>query len=119
MKIKSGGGRVSMNINAAGVIVTGGSRGLGAALARELARRGARVVLVARHREDLDPVVAEIRAAGGTAFAVAGDVADKEAVHGLCATAAELAGPINVLVHNASTLGPVPLPELSDTTCED
>jgi len=100
-------------------LVTGASRGLGAALARALAREGARVVLVARGREDLEQVAAGIRAAGGEAHAIAADVADKEAVYPIAGAAAALAGPIDILIQNASTLGPLPLPYLLDTACED
>jgi NAD(P)-dependent dehydrogenase (short-subunit alcohol dehydrogenase family) len=108
-----------MRIEGRGALVTGASRGLGVALARALAREGARVVLVARGREELERVAAEIRAAGGEAHAVVADVADKEAVYPLAGTAAALAGPIDLLVQNASTLGPLPLPCLLDTACED
>ncbi len=102
-----------------GALVTGASRGLGAALARRLAARGARVAAVARGREDLSRVVDEIRRAGGEAHALVGDLADKSAIHPLAATAAELVGPIDVLVNNASELGPTPLRLLLDTECED
>jgi NAD(P)-dependent dehydrogenase (short-subunit alcohol dehydrogenase family) len=108
-----------MDIRGTAALVTGGSRGLGAALGRELARRGARVVLVARGGEELEAVAAEIRAAGGEAHALAADVGDKEAIYPLAGTAAELVGPVDLLVHNASTLGPTPLPLLLDTECED
>src|SRR5438876_9097055 len=57
-----------------GVVVTGGSRGLGRALGQALAAAGARVVLVARDRGPLEEVVAAIRARGGEAHAVAADV---------------------------------------------
>jgi NAD(P)-dependent dehydrogenase (short-subunit alcohol dehydrogenase family) len=100
-------------------LVTGASRGLGAALARRLARKGARIVLVARHAEPLDAVVSSIRAAGGAAHALVADVADKHAVYPLAGAAAELAGPIDILIHNASELGPTPLRLLLDTECED
>ncbi len=105
-----------MSVNA---IVTGASRGLGRALAVELARTGAQVVLVARESEELHAAVAEIRAAGGTAHAVAADVGDKEAIHAIAGAAAALVGPIDLLIHNASTLGPTPLRLLFDTECED
>jgi NAD(P)-dependent dehydrogenase (short-subunit alcohol dehydrogenase family) len=108
-----------MRLEGTAALVTGASRGLGAALARALAREEARVVLVARGREDLERVVAEIRAAGGEAHAVAADVGDKEAVYPLAGTAAALVGPIDILIQNASTLGRVPLPHLLDTACED
>ncbi|HEY3120503.1 MAG TPA: SDR family NAD(P)-dependent oxidoreductase, partial [Vicinamibacteria bacterium] len=108
-----------MRIESTAALVTGASRGLGAALARALAREGARVVLVARGREDLERVAAEIRAAGGEAHAIAADVADKEAVYPIAGAAAALAGPIDILIQNASTLGSLPLPYLLDTACED
>jgi NAD(P)-dependent dehydrogenase (short-subunit alcohol dehydrogenase family) len=105
-----------MSLNA---IVTGASRGLGRALAVELARAGAKVVLVARESNDLHAAVAEIRAAGGTAHAVAADIGDKQAIHAIAGAAAALVGPIDLLIHNASTLGPTPLPLLLDTDCEE
>src|SRR6185436_3952716 len=100
-------------------LVTGASRGLGQALAEELAARGAKVVLVARGAEALDRAAAKIREAGGVAHALAGDIAEKSAVHGLAGAAASLVGPIDLLVHNASILGPTPLRLLLDTECED
>src|SRR5690349_13935015 len=90
-------------------LVTGGSRGLGRALGGALAGAGSRVVLVARGRRELDDAVDAIRAAGGTAWAIAADVGDKRAIHAIAAEAAALAGPIDVLVNNASDLGPTPL----------
>jgi NAD(P)-dependent dehydrogenase (short-subunit alcohol dehydrogenase family) len=101
------------------VLVTGGSRGLGRALGETFARAGARVVLVARHGEALAEAVAAIRAAGGEAHAVVADVADREATAAIAGQAAALVGPIDILVNNASTLGPVPLRLLLDTDCED
>jgi NAD(P)-dependent dehydrogenase (short-subunit alcohol dehydrogenase family) len=53
------------------------------------------------------------------AHALAGDVGDKDAVYPLAGAAAALVGPIDLLIHNASTLGPTPLPLLLDTACED
>jgi NAD(P)-dependent dehydrogenase (short-subunit alcohol dehydrogenase family) len=100
-------------------LVTGGSQGLGRALAKALAGAGARVVLVARHPEPLATAVAEVRAAGGEAHGIAADVADQEAATALAGQAAALVGPIDLLVNNASALGPVPLRLLLDTDCED
>jgi NAD(P)-dependent dehydrogenase (short-subunit alcohol dehydrogenase family) len=101
------------------VLVTGASRGLGAALAERLAKLGARVVLVARQREALDEVVSKIVAEGGIAHALPADLGDKHAVYPLAAAAAELVGPLDVVIHNASALGPTPLRLLLDTECED
>ena len=91
------------------VLITGASRGLGRALAEELAGRGARVGLVARDGRALAEVVGAIRAKGGDAHAIPGDVADKEATHRIAGAAAALLGPVELLVNNASTLGPSPL----------
>ncbi|MDP8998589.1 MAG: SDR family oxidoreductase [Myxococcota bacterium] len=101
-----------------GALVTGASRGLGAALARQLAADGARLALVARTTDDLARTVEFIRGAGGEAHAIAQDVGDKRAAHAIAATAAAMVGPIEILVHNASTLGHVPLRTLLDTDCE-
>src|SRR5262249_43939806 len=100
-------------------LITGASRGLGAALAKELARRGAPVVLVAREQAPLEEIVRAIHAAGGVAHALPADLGDKDAILPLAGAAAALVGPIDVLVHNASTLGPPPLRLLLDTDCED
>jgi NAD(P)-dependent dehydrogenase (short-subunit alcohol dehydrogenase family) len=100
-------------------LVTGASRGLGAALSRSLARAGWRVVLVARSRDPLESVVRQIRESGGEAWAVVADIADKRAVHRISGEAAALAGPINLVVHNAATLGPIPLRPLAETDCEE
>jgi NAD(P)-dependent dehydrogenase (short-subunit alcohol dehydrogenase family) len=108
-----------MDLRGAAAVVTGGSRGLGAALGEALARSGARVVLVARGGEALESSVARIRAQGGEAHGLAEDMGDKEAIHRIAGASAALVGPIDLLVHNASTLGPVPLRLLLDTDCED
>ncbi len=108
-----------MDIRNSTVLITGGSRGLGLALGKVLARSGATVVLVARHQPELDQAVARIRAEGGSAFGIVADVGDKNAIHSITGQAAALAGPIDILILNASTLGPVPLRLLLDTECED
>ncbi|HEY3592821.1 MAG TPA: SDR family oxidoreductase [Polyangiaceae bacterium] len=108
-----------MSLQGKAALVTGASRGLGAALARELARRGARVAWVARGAEALEEVARQIRAAGGEAHVLAADVAERSAIHPLAGAAAAVLGPIDILVNNASELGPVPLRLLLDTDCED
>jgi len=100
-------------------LITGASRGLGRALALLLAGAGARVVMVARNQAALDAAVAEVTAAGGVAFGIAADLGDKQQIHAIAGQATALVGPIDLLIHNASTLGPTPLPLLLDTECED
>jgi NAD(P)-dependent dehydrogenase (short-subunit alcohol dehydrogenase family) len=108
-----------MDLRGRATLVTGGSRGLGAALGRVLARVGARVVLVARGRADLEGVAAEIRASGGEAHALVADVSHAEAISPLVGRASALVGPIDLLVHNASTLGRLPLRLLLETEAKD
>jgi len=108
-----------MEIQNTSVLVTGGSRGLGRALALALASGGARVVLVARNRGELDRTVELIRQRGAEAYGIAGDIGSKVDIYPICAQAAALVGPIDILIQNASTLGPVPLRLLLDTHCED
>jgi len=107
------------NFEGTGALVTGASRGLGRALAEALAAHGAKVAMVARDAAPLGDVVAAIRARGGQAHAIAADIADKDAIHRIAGQAHALVGDIGIAVHNASTLGPVPLRLLLDTECED
>jgi len=108
-----------MEIRGIGAIVTGASRGLGSAVAEELARGGARVALVARGRDALAEVAGRIRSAGGEAHVLPYDVGEKEAIHRIAGVAGALVGPVDLLVNAAGTLGPVPLAPLLDTACED
>jgi NAD(P)-dependent dehydrogenase (short-subunit alcohol dehydrogenase family) len=108
-----------MDLRDKAVLVTGASAGLGRALMEALAREGARVVGVARGRAALEEAVAALRAEGHEAHALVADVGDKEAIYPLAGAAQALVGPLDVLVHNASTLGPTPLRLLLDTACED
>jgi NAD(P)-dependent dehydrogenase (short-subunit alcohol dehydrogenase family) len=97
------------------VAVTGGTSGLGLALVNELMRRGARVAFVARTRERVEQVAREHAGAHG----IVGDVSSKDDIYPIAVqVVGELDG-LDVLVNNASDLGPVPLAMLSDTDCED
>jgi len=108
-----------MELRGRGALITGASKGLGAALAGEMASLGARVALVARGATELEAVAARIRAQGGDAHALPADMGNKRAIHAIAGAAAAVVGPIDVLIHNASTLGPTPLRLLLDTECED
>ncbi|MGI4876057.1 MAG: SDR family NAD(P)-dependent oxidoreductase [Janthinobacterium lividum] len=92
-------------------LVTGASRGIGAATAEALARAGAHVVLTARTEAGLVEVDDRIHAAGGTATIAPFDLKDVEAIDRLAAALFERWGKLDVLVLNAGTLGsltPVP-----------
>lgn len=93
-------------------IVTGGSRGLGKAFARELLARRVHVIIDGRDTAALDAAAAELRK-HGRLTAIAGDVAEKEHIHALVAAARNL-GRLDLLVNNASTLGPIPLPRIEE-----
>lgn len=91
-------------------VITGGSRGLGEALSRELAGERWNLVLDARGREDLEAVVTEL---SPRAVGVTGDVSDEQHRRDLAAAVARF-GRVELLVNNASTLGQTPLPPLDE-----
>lgn len=92
----------TIELEGAPALVTGAGRGIGRAVALSLAAAGARVVVNDYFGERAEAVATEIRSAGGTAEALAFDVADYEAVHG----AVSAHGPIGILVNNAGNAGP-------------
>jgi NAD(P)-dependent dehydrogenase (short-subunit alcohol dehydrogenase family) len=98
-------------------LVTGASRGIGAATAEALAVAGAKVVLAARHRDALEAVAEAIRDRGGDATAVATDVARAEEVDALFASVAEL-GPLAALVCAAAVLTPAPFEQTTSELWE-
>jgi len=97
-------------------LVTGASRGIGAAIAERYAAEGARVVLAARDQKDLEAVAARIRQAGGQAATLAIDLADPGAIAGLADRLAGKLGRLDVLVANHGMLGPLlPVAEMDAT----
>ncbi len=95
-------------------VVTGASRGLGRALTRALAARGWNLVVDARGAEDLTAAAVALRASGAAVRSVAGDLADEAHRRDLVAAVQAMGGRLDALVHNASVLGPSPLPALAD-----
>jgi NAD(P)-dependent dehydrogenase (short-subunit alcohol dehydrogenase family) len=89
------------------VIMTGASRGLGAAAARSAARLGASVLLAARSREQIEQAAGEIRAAGGQAWAVPADVTRAEDCRSIVQAALARGGRIDALVNNAGAIEPI------------
>ena len=88
-------------------IVTGASRGIGAATARILAEAGASVVLAARTAGQIAELAAEIAASGGSARAVVCDVSDFDAFEAVIQAAGELTGTVDILVNNAGVIDPI------------
>src|SRR5258708_4567481 len=90
-------------------VVTGASSGIGWALAKALARDGARVGLVARRVEELQRLAAEIAQAGGTALAAPADVANRQQTVAAIRDLAARLGPVDLLVANAGVGAPTHL----------
>jgi len=97
------------------VAITGGTSGLGLALVRHLLAEGAQVAFVARGREGVERVRREQPQSHG----IVGDVSLKEDIHPIAIQVLGTLGGLDVLVNNASSLGPMPLAPLADTECED
>jgi NAD(P)-dependent dehydrogenase (short-subunit alcohol dehydrogenase family) len=97
------------------VAVTGGTYGLGLALVRELLARGAEVAFVARGREGVEQIAGENKGAHG----IVGDISKKDEIYPIAIQIVGALGGLEVLINNASSLGPEPLALLADTDCED
>lgn len=92
------------------VIITGGSRGIGRAMALAFAEAGARVVVASRKQEGIDAVAAEIESRGGTVLAIPAHVGDEEAVADMVEQTVEAYGGVDIAINNAATnphFGPI------------
>jgi NAD(P)-dependent dehydrogenase (short-subunit alcohol dehydrogenase family) len=97
---------VDLQLSGKRAIVTGGSRGIGKAIARQLAEEGVEVVIAARGREQLEATAAEITTATGRRIVpIVADMADDDAVEALVAMAVGELGGIDILVNNAAAPG--------------
>jgi NADP-dependent 3-hydroxy acid dehydrogenase YdfG len=95
---------MSQGIEGKVVLITGGSTGIGAEVARLLAARGAKVAVAARRADKLDAVVAEITTQGGAAKAYTLDVTDKHQVEAVVAAVVADFGKLDVLINNAGLM---------------
>jgi len=96
-----------------GAVVTGGGRGIGAAIAESLANAGAGVIVAARTGTEVEAVASSLRARGGRAWGVTCDVADEAQVRTLAARAFQHAGSVDVLVNAAGDAGSAPFERLT------
>jgi len=97
------------------VAITGGTSGLGRALATTLYDSGANVAFVARNRANVEELLRKIPMLHG----VVGDISSKDEIYPIAIQLLGALGGMDVLINNASSLGPVPLVPLADTNCED
>ena len=95
------------NLDGRVALVTGAGRGIGAEIAVGLARRGARVAMVARTASQLDQVAATVTAAGGTALALTADLSDEAQTAAALSRARSELGEIELLINNAAVVGPL------------
>lgn len=95
-------------------VITGASRGIGAATARHFAAEGANVVLAARSTLEIDAIADEIRAADGSAAAIACDVSRYEDVEAAMALAEKAFGGVDYLINNAGVIDPISHLDTSD-----
>jgi 3-oxoacyl-[acyl-carrier protein] reductase len=103
-------------------VVTGGSKGLGRAIAAEMLAEGAQIVICSRHEAELEATAAELRKDGGTVIALRCDVTDADQVTEFMATAASAlggGGGIDVLVNNAGGARPGRFESLTDTDWQE
>lgn len=107
---------MSQGIEGKVVLITGGSTGIGAEVARLLAARGAKVAVAARRKDKLDKVVSEIETAGGKAHAYALDVTDKVQVSDVVTAVVADFGRLDVLINNA---GLMPIRPMSEVNTEE
>jgi NAD(P)-dependent dehydrogenase (short-subunit alcohol dehydrogenase family) len=105
----------SIHLDGLRVAITGGTSGLGLALVHQLHHHGARVAFVARSADRVNQVVRQHPGAVG----IVGDIGRKEDIYPIALQITGNLGGLDVLVNNASSLGPVPLALLADTDCED
>jgi len=104
------------DLNAHVALVTGGSRGIGAAIALALAELGAAVAVNYRERvDDAEAVVARIKSGGGRAMSVAADVSQAAAVTAMVEQVAKTLGPIDILVNNAGIAIPRGVDDLTES----
>jgi short-subunit dehydrogenase len=94
-------------------LITGGSRGLGLLMARELVKRGASVAILARDSEELSRAAADLRRHGGEVMAIPCDVIDRKQVESAVEQVREQLGRISVLINNAGWIGVGPMETLT------
>lgn len=109
---------IETNLQNKVAVVTGGSRGIGEAIAIRLAQEGARVLVTGQNKEHLDAVLAKLKVICPDCAVMMGDVSKEEDVERLVDYAYEMFGEVDILVNNAGLYPVTPLSELTTTEWE-
>lgn len=105
---------MELGLAGAAALVTGGSSGIGAAVAQAFVDEGMRVAICARRREPLEATAAELRKQGGDVVVMSGDIGSPDDVERIVSGAADALGNLDILVNNAGSTLFAPLEEISD-----
>jgi 3-oxoacyl-[acyl-carrier protein] reductase len=105
---------LDLQLNGRRAVVTGGSKGLGAEIARELLREGVLVAICARHEDELDAAAEDLRAGGGTVVAKVADMTKDDDIKQFFAESVAELGGLDILVNNAGRVHPGTFATLTD-----
>jgi NAD(P)-dependent dehydrogenase (short-subunit alcohol dehydrogenase family) len=119
IRARKGRGAPEYSFRDRAVLVTGGSRGLGLVLARELASEGARLAIMARNREELKRAADDLRSRGAEVLAIKGDVGDRMQAQNAVRQTVERFGRLDVLVNDAGIIQSGPLEHMTLDDFED
>lgn len=108
-----------MRLDGKVALITGGNRGIGAAMGKLFASEGAKVVLVGRRAELGEAVAEEIRGAGGEALFIAGDVTDEKTVDEIVKQAVDTYGQLDIVVNNAGIAPAAPIEEMDPAVWDE
>jgi NAD(P)-dependent dehydrogenase (short-subunit alcohol dehydrogenase family) len=105
---------LDLNLGGRRAIITGGSKGIGMAVAEELVAEGVHVAICARHPDELDAAAEKLRGSGCTVYAQVTDVTDAAQITDLVARSVETLGGLDILVNNAGAAHPGNFESLTD-----
>ncbi|MGA7912012.1 MAG: SDR family NAD(P)-dependent oxidoreductase, partial [Candidatus Dormiibacterota bacterium] len=105
---------MELNLSGRRALITGGSKGIGLAIAEELVAEGVHVAICARHPDELEAAAEKLRHSGGRVYAQVTDVTDAAQITDLVARSVETLGGLDILVNNAGAAHPGNFESLTD-----